>query len=188
LPLTAIHLEENMQITDLIKQIPGRARPGALLALTLLVATPAPFAAQATQQPPSAPNAPTVSDAYARAVPPGQANSAAFMRIQNPSGEARALIGAASPAASVVELHTHALEDGMMKMRRVEQITIPAHATVELKPGGLHLMLIGLGAPLVPGDPVDLRLSFDDGTSLEVRAETRALDASHLGAPERQDH
>jgi copper(I)-binding protein len=86
----------------------------------------------------------TINDPYARAVPPGQPNSAVFLSLTNSSAQDRALVGAESPAAGVTELHTHVNEDGMMRMRRIDRIELPAGETVTLKPGGLHVMLIGL--------------------------------------------
>ena len=100
----------------------------------------------------------TVNDPYVRAVPPGQPNSAAFMGLVNGTGAPRALVGGRSDVAEVVELHTHTMEDGMMKMRRVERIDLPAGETVTLDPGGLHVMLIGLKRGLKPGDQIDLTL------------------------------
>ena len=88
---------------------------------------------------------------YARAVPPGQPNSAAFMQLINRGQEAVALIGARSEASRVVELHTHTQEQGVMRMRQIKRIELPAGERVDLQPGGLHLMLIGLQAPPVRG-------------------------------------
>jgi len=76
--------------------------------------------------------------------------------------------------AEVVELHTHITEDGMMKMRPVERIDVPAHGAVELQPGGFHLMLIGLKRGLAPDDSVELRLIFDDESAQSVAAPVRA--------------
>lgn len=118
----------------------------------------------------------TVTDAYARAVPPGQPNSAIFLTLTNGTLEPRALVAGKSPSAEVVELHTHIHEDGMMRMRRVERIDVPAGGSVSLEPGGLHLMLIGLKGNLTPGDQVDLTLSFDDGTQAQVLAPVRRVE------------
>jgi copper(I)-binding protein len=117
-----------------------------------------------------------VADAYVRAVPPGQPNSAAFMNLTNRGGAARALVAAASPSAEVVELHTHAMVDGMMRMRQIEQIDVAPGATVNLAPGGLHVMLIGLTGPLGVGDTVTLTLEFDDGQRVEISAPVRPVD------------
>lgn len=117
----------------------------------------------------------TVSDAYARAVPPGQPNSASFMVLSNASAVDHALVGARSDAAETVELHTHNMKDGMMQMRRVQKIDIPAGAETRLQPGGLHVMLIGLKGDLQPGDELTLNLQFEDGSMLEVAAPVRKL-------------
>jgi copper(I)-binding protein len=103
----------------------------------------------------------SVSDAYARAIPPGQPNSAVFLTLNNPSGQPRALVAAASPVADAVELHTHIEEGGMMRMRRVERIEVPAGESVSLKPGGLHVMLIGLTRDLNPGETFPVTLQFE---------------------------
>lgn len=117
-----------------------------------------------------------VDDAYVRAVPPGQTNSAVFMTLHNHSMSSKRLVAIESSIADTVELHEHTSENGMMKMRRVKGgIEIGPHAMVELKPGGLHVMLIGLKRKLVPGEMVHLTLKFDDHSSQDVHAEIRKL-------------
>ena len=111
-----------------------------------------------------------VQHPYARAVPPGQPNSAAFMTLNNKGHMANALVSASSPAAKVVELHTHIMDDGMMKMRKIERIDIPAMGKTELKPGGHHIMLIGLKEQLKPGMKISLTLKFSDGTESTIDA------------------
>ncbi|CRI64771.1 conserved exported hypothetical protein, putative Copper metallochaperone [Thiocapsa sp. KS1] len=118
----------------------------------------------------------SIGDPYARAVPPGQPNSAVFMSLENRSGQTQALVGAESGVSEVVELHTHVEEDGMMRMRRIEKIEVPAGETVTLKPGGLHVMLIGLKQTLEPGDAVDLTLVFEDGSRMPVQAPVRRIE------------
>ncbi|NCC27624.1 MAG: copper chaperone PCu(A)C [Gammaproteobacteria bacterium] len=117
----------------------------------------------------------SIGDPYARAVPPGQPNSAVFMSLTNQSGQAQALVGAESRVSEIVELHTHVEEDGMMRMRRIEQIEVPAGETVTLKPGGLHVMLIGLKQTLEPDDAVELTLIFDDGSRVPIQAPVRKI-------------
>ena len=116
-----------------------------------------------------------VQDAYVRAVPPGQPNSASFMGLHNSDSQDHALVGAVSPAAKVVELHTHTMKDGMMQMRPVERIDLPAGTTTSLKPGGFHVMLIGLQQPLVPDQTVPLTLMYEDGSKAQVNAPVRKL-------------
>lgn len=139
-----------------------------IMSLMLLVLT-----GQAWAQ--SAADSVKVDDPYVRAVPPGQPNSASFMTLQNSSGSDHALVGAESPVAKVVELHTHIEMDGMLSMRPVERIELPAGESVELRPGGLHVMLLGLQQKLNPGDKVPVRLLFEDGSGLDLSAEVRKL-------------
>ncbi len=127
-----------------------------------------------------------VKDPYVRAVPPGQPNSASFMALHNGDSQAHALVAAESPAAKVVELHTHTQVDGMMQMRPVERIELPAGATTGLKPGGLHVMLIGLQQKLEPDQMVPLTLVFEDGSKLELSAPVRKLQM-HMRQMQQQD-
>ncbi|MCU7883929.1 MAG: copper chaperone PCu(A)C [Candidatus Thiodiazotropha sp. (ex Lucinoma annulata)] len=116
-----------------------------------------------------------VDDPYVRAVPPGQPNSASFMSLHNKSGQGYTLIGASTSVAEVAELHTHTMDGGMMRMRKVEKINLPAGERVSLQPGGLHIMLIGLKQKLVPDERVQLTLQFEDGSNLKVEAPVRKL-------------
>jgi len=116
-----------------------------------------------------------IIDPYVRSVPPGQTVSAAFLQLENKSSEVRTVINATSPVSKVVELHSHVHEDGMMKMRRVDSIAIPANGTTVLKPGGLHIMLIGLHKPLKLEQKVSLTLEFKDGSSQTVEAPVRKI-------------
>jgi copper(I)-binding protein len=122
----------------------------------------------------------SIGDPYARAVPPGQPNSAVFMSLENRSGQTQALVGAESGVSEIVELHTHVEEGGMMRMRRIEKIEVPAGETVTLKPGGLHVMLIGLKQTLEPGDAVDLTLVFEDGSRMPVQAPVRRIEMQQI--------
>jgi copper(I)-binding protein len=106
-----------------------------------------------------------IEDAMARAVPPTAKMSAAFMTLTNNADTDLAVIGAESSVAKAVELHNNTMTDGKMKMRQVNQIDLPANQTTELKPGGQHVMLIGLNRALVEGETIDLKLNFSDGSS-----------------------
>ena len=117
----------------------------------------------------------TASAAYARAVAPGQPNSAVFLQLQNKDSKAHALVSASSEVSAAVELHNHVNEGGVMKMRKVEKIDLPAGKTVALKPGSFHIMLIGLKKPLKVGEKVDLSLSLEDGTSLKLSAPVQEI-------------
>ena len=116
-----------------------------------------------------------VSGAYARAVPPGQPNSASFMTLTNRSDQSLSLVGAKSPAAKVVELHTHTMEQGMMRMRQVDKITIPASGESMLQPGGDHVMLMVLVQDLQPGSEISVTLVFADGSEKEILAPVQKI-------------
>jgi len=117
----------------------------------------------------------TVSDAYARAVPPGQMNSASFMTLNNSAAESVALISGKSSAAKVVELHTHTNMDGVMQMRQVDKIELPAAGSVVLQPGGYHVMLIGLNQDLAAGSEIDLELNFSDGSQQQLQVPVKNI-------------
>ncbi len=117
----------------------------------------------------------SIVDPYVRAVPPGQKISAAFLQLDNASDSMQSIVSASSPAAEVVELHTHIHDNGMMKMRRIEKIDIPAKGKTLLKPGGLHIMLIDLKNNLKPGQEVSVTLKFSDGSEKTFSAPVRKI-------------
>ena len=116
-----------------------------------------------------------VESAYARAVPPGQFNSAAFMQLKNTGTQDISLIEASSDVAKNVELHTHIQDDGVMRMRQVDKIDLPAGAPVSLQPGGMHIMLIGLTQNLTAGENINLSLKFSDGTQQALHIPVEAI-------------
>lgn len=116
-----------------------------------------------------------VEGAYVREVPPVMTNSAAYMTLHNDSDAPVALVRGTSTASKVVELHTHSRVDGMMQMHSVEKIVIPAKGSTELKPMGLHVMLIGLKAPLHAGDVTQLALMFDNDEEVHLEAPVRKV-------------
>lgn len=109
-----------------------------------------------------------VGHPWARATAPGAAVGAGYMKITNSGDAPVQLVGATTPAAARVEVHTMSMDGGVMRMRPVPALTIPAQSTVELKAGGLHLMLIGLKKPLVVEDLVPLTLTFSGGLTVNV--------------------
>ena len=113
---------------------------------------------------------PTLTDPWVKAAEDGMA--AAFGLLTNPTDRDLVLIGASTPACAEVQLHETASDgSGGMSMQEKEGgFPLPAGATLELAPGGDHLMLIDLVAPLLPGDEVALTLTFEDGTVLEASA------------------
>ena len=145
-----------------------RILPAALLCLAAILPQTAPMALAADGD--------LVVDApYVRLVPPNAPASGAFMLISNRGGSDRQLVKAESPAARIVELHTHVNENGVMKMRAVPAIEIKAQGQTQLKPGSFHVMLIELKQPLKEGDVVPITLNFDDGTRLKVDAPVQKI-------------
>jgi periplasmic copper chaperone A len=121
----------------------------------------------------------SISDAWVRGTVPGQKVTGAFMQITSATDVS--LVAVASPVAKVAEIHTMSHEGGVMKMRRVEAIALPAGKPVELGPGGYHVMLMDVGQALKEGDKVPLTLTFADKagnrTTQAVSATVRALAA-----------
>lgn len=119
----------------------------------------------------------TVTDPYVRAIPPVVKTTAAFMQLRSSDAVERFVVDASSPAASAVELHMHTMDDGVMRMRRIVHIHLPPDQTVSLEPGGLHIMLFDLTAPIAPGDRIPITLTFDDGSAREISAEVRTVES-----------
>ena len=118
-----------------------------------------------------------VKDPWVRAPAPGQKVAGAYMELVSRTNNN--LVAVSSPAAARVELHSMTMEEGVMKMRQVGRIELPAGRPVRLAPGGLHIMLIDLKQPLKPGDrvPLTLTLQREDLASraiFTVQAEVRA--------------
>ena len=109
-----------------------------------------------------------ISNAYAKATPPNAKNSAIFMDIKNNMNKPIKLIEVNSSVSNTSEIHTHKQSDGMMHMIQIDSIEIAPQATVNLKPGGLHLMLIDVKRPIKEGDMVDATLKFDNGMTIEL--------------------
>ena len=119
----------------------------------------------------------TVKDSWVRGTTPAQKATGAFMEIT--SSEAAALLTASSPVAGVVEIHTMKMEDGVMKMRALSKLDLPAGKAVKLAPGGNHVMLMDLKQQMKKGDVVPITLKIEGADkkvqTLEIKAEVRDL-------------
>ncbi|WP_419537023.1 copper chaperone PCu(A)C [Endozoicomonas sp.] len=109
-------------------------------------------------------------NASARATKPGMSSSAAYMTIQNGTDKAVQIRSLTSPVAKKTELHTTEMNNGMMKMRRVDNLTINPGDEVELKPGGYHVMLMGLKKPIATNSKVPVTITFSNGDKKTVVA------------------
>lgn len=121
-----------------------------------------------------------IEGAWVRAMPIPEAsaegapmNTAAYLVLRNEGGTPDRLLGGVTAVASALELHESREEEGIMRMRPVEGIDLPPRGRVELRPGGLHLMLLGIDRPLAEGDTVELELRFQRSGTLSVRAPVR---------------
>jgi len=111
-----------------------------------------------------------VKDAWARATVPGQKATGAFMTL-TAKGASR-LVGVTSPVAGVAEVHEMKMDGDVMQMRAVAGgLALPAGQAVELKPGGYHLMLMDLKAPLKKDSTIPVTLVFKDAKGVETRTD-----------------
>lgn len=100
-------------------------------------------------------------------------NSAAYVVIRNPGAEPDALVSVETEVADTAELHSVTMDAGIMRMRAVDSVPVPARGEAALEPGGRHVMLIGIRRPLEEGDSVPLTLRFRSGASVDVVAPVR---------------
>jgi copper(I)-binding protein len=126
-----------------------------------------------------------VENAWARATAPGQ--DAASVDLTITSKHAATMVGVSSRVARTAQLHSMVMEGGMMRMREVAGISLPAGKTVNLSESGYHMMLTGLKAPLKEGETVPLILSIKVGNKsvvqVKVKAEVRSLTSTSAPAP-----
>ncbi len=108
-----------------------------------------------------------VKDAWARATVPGQMATGAFLTLT--AKVATQLVSVSTPAAGIAEVHEMKMEGDVMKMRALPRLDLPAGKAVELKPGGFHVMLMDLKAPLVKDSKLALTLVFQDAKGTESR-------------------
>lgn len=108
-----------------------------------------------------------VRDAWARTTVQGQKATGAFMKLT--AKEGTRLVGADSPVAGITEVHEMKMEGDIMKMRAVEAVDLPAGKTVELKPGGYHVMLMDLKTGLKQDSTIPLTLVFKDAKGAQSK-------------------
>ncbi len=124
----------------------------------------------------------TIGHPWARATPGAVKNSAAFMTLSS-KDSADKLIGISGDIAREIQIHTMITEAGVMKMREIKSLDIPANGKTELKPGGLHIMLIGLKEGLKEGTKFPLKLKFEKAGEVTVN-----ITAEKAGAHDHAGH
>lgn len=105
----------------------------------------------------------SIEGAWTRATPPGAVTSATYAQLHNSGAEERTVVAVSTKVADEAQLHTVIDEGGLMKMRQVTSISIPAGGMTELKPGGYHIMMLGIHEPLRDGESVDIEVEFANG-------------------------
>jgi periplasmic copper chaperone A len=105
---------------------------------------------------------------FARATPPGARTGGVFVTVENTGSQSDRLMSVSSPVAGVAELHEMSIDAGMMKMRGVAAFEVKPGETLELKPGGYHVMLSELRQPLKVGDKFPMTLTFQKAGAVEV--------------------
>lgn len=129
----------------------------------------------ASCKPASGPPAISIDDGWARPTLPGQMSSAAYFTIRN-GGGADSLASVSSPEADA-SLHSTSMDNGVMRMRPVARLEVPANTSLELKPGGIHVMLTHLKRPLETGSTIELDLSFEKSGERKVQLPVRPATA-----------
>src|SRR5687767_10752314 len=123
----------------------------------------------------------TVADGWTRETAPGQTSAAVYFTVTSSGDGADRLVEVSSPAAAAAALHSTSSADGVARMRALaDGLEVPARSTVELKPGGTHVMLMGLKQPLAAGGKLDLELTFS--ASGRRTAQMRIVPATADGA------
>ncbi len=143
---------------------------GLVLAATVAWTVPAAAQGSATIE---------VAEPWARPSPGGGKMSAAYLILRNKGSAADQLLSASAPVAESVELHTVVKDGDVMRMRPVAAIEVAPGATTVLQPGGFHIMLIGLKAPLKQGDRFPLELNFAKAGKQKVEVMVGAPGAAH---------
>jgi len=122
----------------------------------------------------------SVEGVWARASAGMARAGAAFMTIKN-TGDADKLVAAKANVSKRAELHTHLHENGMMKMRQVKSVAVPAKGMAMLKPGGDHVMFMGLSAPFIEGESFPLTLVFEKAGEVNVNVMIKKAGAMGMG-------
>jgi len=130
----------------------------------------------------------SVSEVWARATPPGAKTGAAYLTVKNKGTAPDRLVKASTPVASEAQLHTMIDDNGIMKMRPVAGIDVKAGGSVTLKPGGFHVMLMGLKQPLVEGQSFPLTLTFEKAGAVETTVKVAKAGAASPGGGGGQMH
>ncbi len=130
----------------------------------------------------------TVVAPFARATPGSAKAGIAYLTVRNAGGSDDTLVAASADVAKRVELHTHINDNGIMRMREVESIPVPAGGMAELKPGGYHIMFMGLKAPFKEGESFPVTLTFEKAGKVTVSIPVMSIGAMSGAHSDAMDH
>lgn len=129
-----------------------------------------------------------IHDSWVRAAPPNAKVLAAYLEIENNGKKPRILTNVSSPIFKQVGIHQSVMHENMAHMEHLKELTIPPHASVMLKPGGLHFMLTDTKKPLHIGDQVPMTLTFSDGGKIAFTAKVRSGQADDMEGRQQINH
>ena len=130
----------------------------------------------------------SLENPWSRAAPTGAPVGAGYVTLKNTGNTGDKLVSATADVAGKVEIHEMAMDNGVMKMRPVHGLEIPAGKSVELKPGGYHIMFMQLKKPLVAGEKVNGTLTFEKAGAVPVEYTIKAMSAGAGGMPGHKSH
>ena len=129
-----------------------------------------------------------IQDPWVQAAPPNAKVLAAYLEIKNNGDKPQIFTKVSSPAFDEVGIHQSVMHGNMVHMEQLKELTIPPHASVVLKPSGLHLMLTGAKKPFNIGDQVPITLTFHSGEKIEVKAIVRSGQTENMEDHQHMDH
>jgi copper(I)-binding protein len=130
---------------------------------------------------PASASQPTIERAWARATPPGVRVGAVYFTLRNPRQAPDHVVSVRSAISERAEIHETKMSGGIMRMRQLTEVTVPAGGVLALEPGGAHVMLIGLRDTLVPGSKVPLVVTFRRAGEVATDVIVRSLDGEPVG-------
>lgn len=129
-----------------------------------------------------------IQDPWVQAAPPNVKVLAAYLEIKNNGEKPRILTNVSSPVFDEVGIHQSVMHGDMVHMEHLKELTIPPHASVVLKPGGMHFMLTDAKKPLQIGDQVPMTLTFQSGEKIVVTAIVRSGQMEDMGDHQHMNH
>lgn len=127
-----------------------------------------------------------IANSWARATPPNITTSAIYMTIQNPTGQPLKIVEVKSTISDRIELHNTTHKDGLMQMRQLPAIDIPANSSVELKPHGMHMMIFNVKNALADGTKFTISVLLEGGKEINLEVPVKKQGENQSSMP--QDH